>query len=362
MSTVKKMAPGFLQLFFGQVSTAKGYSAKNGSKNFAAVFLSFLLISITYSVSGQQQPQFNHNMFNNMGINPGYAGLQNAICFTGLARHQWLGFRVPATNQNNTNDPNPIGNLYDNLNPVTYQFTIDATIPLIKGGLGLTILQDQLGYEKSFGVGLAYSYHINLGENRLGLGAQLSFLDRRFDFGMLNPLADGDPVLSGGGEESNMFVDVAAGAFFQGQDVWFGLSGSQLRQARGEMNNALIQLKRHFYFSGGFNSTLPNNPAITLSPSVLIKTDMNTFQVDINTLATYNNRIWGGVSFRIQDAIGFLVGMNIEQLSFGYSYDFTISQIGRRGRSYGSHEVMLQYRFNLHLDRVRRIQRNVRFL
>jgi type IX secretion system PorP/SprF family membrane protein len=340
-----------------------GYQlAKKMVRVILVFFITFLFGAINGNVLAQQQPQFSHNMFNNMGINPGYAGLQDAICFTGLARHQWLGFRTPTTNTNNTNNQDPFASLYDNLNPVTYQLTIDATVPFLKGGIGLSILQDQLGYEKNFGVGLAYSYHLNLGGNRLGLGAQVSFLDRRFDFSSLNPLAGGDPALTGGADESRMFVDFAAGAFFQGEDLWFGFSGSQIRQATGEMNNANIKLNRHLYFSGGVNVLLPNNPSISLSPSVLLKTDMNTVQVDINTLATYNKKIWGGVSYRLQDALVFLVGMNIEKLSFGYSYDFTLTQIGRRGRSYGSHEVMLQYRFNLHLDKVKRIQRNIRFL
>ncbi len=324
-------------------------------------FFAVLLFSGSLTGLAQQQPQFSHNMFNNMGINPAYAGLQNSICFTVLARHQWLGFKTPTSNTD-SNSQNPTSGLYDNLNPVTYQLSVDATVPFVRGGIGLTILQDQLGYEKNFGVGLAYSYHLKLGSNRLGLGAQVSFLDRRFDFSSLNPLVSGDPALSGGSEKSRMFVDFAAGAFFQGKDIWVGVSGSQLRQATNAITDPQIKLNRHLYFAGGFIAALPNNPSITLSPSVLFKTDMNTLQADINALATYNKRIWGGVSYRLQDAIVFLVGMNIEQLSFGYSYDFTLTQIGRRGRSFGSHEVMIQYRFNLHLDKIRRIQRNVRFL
>ncbi len=324
-------------------------------------FLAAILFTGLYSGFAQQQPQFSHNMFNNLGLNPGYAGLQNSICFTGLARHQWLGFKTPTSNPNN-NPQNPTPNLYDNLNPVTYQLSIDASAPFVKGGLGLTILQDQLGYEKNFGAGIAYSYHLKVGANRLGLGAQVSFLDRRFDFSSLNPLASGDPAIAGGSEKSTILVDFAAGAFFQGEDVWLGVSGSQLRQATAETSNAQIKLNRHLNFSGGLNILWPNNPAITVSPSVLFKTDLKNHQIDLNALATYNKRIWGGVSYRLQDALVFLVGVNVEQLSLGYSYDFTLTQIGRRGRSLGSHEVMVQYRFNLHLDKNRRIQRNVRFL
>ncbi|TVR41726.1 MAG: type IX secretion system membrane protein PorP/SprF [Bacteroidia bacterium] len=310
---------------------------------FAIILLSF----VSGTVFAQQQAQFTHNMFNNMGINPGLAGMRNAICATGIARQQWVGFRDEEGNR---------------LNPETYSLNVDAPIRFIRGGVALGFIQDQLGPEASVGVSLSYSYHLDMGMGRLGIGANVGFLDKRIDFSGLNPLDPGDPVLIGG-EESTIFTDFSLGGFYMLDDeAWAGLSFTQLRQARGGLGESNFGLKRHVYAMGGYNLALPNNSSYVLSPSLLVKTDLNSFQFDINTLVTYNNRFWGGVTYRPQDAVAVMVGVKLDQISVGYSYDITTSPLGAMRRSYGTHEIMLQYCFDLGLDRIQKIQRNIRFL
>lgn len=306
-----------------------------------------LAISPFRSAQAQQEAQFSHNMFNNMAINPGYAGLRSAICATALARQQWVGLR----------DANGA-----KVNPETYSLTVDAPIPFLKGGVAIGFLQDQLGFEKNTGVKIGYAYHLPLDFGKLGIGAQVGFLDKRIDFGKFEPITPGDPVLIGG-EESHMFADFSLGAFYQANNQSFaGISVSQIRQAGGFLGESDYRLRRHIFATAGFHHVLASNPAYTISPSTLVKSDFKSIQFDINALVTYNNRFWGGVSFRPQDAMVILLGVNYEQISIGYSYDLTTSRLGAMGRSYGSHEIMLRYCFELDLDKIQEIQRNIRFL
>lgn len=311
-------------------------------------FMVFVLLACSVlRVSAQQEAQFSHNMFNNMGINPGLAGLRRAICATALARQQWVGFSDAEGNS---------------VNPETYSMMIDAPIPFLRGGLALGFLQDQLGTETSVGARLSYAYHMPLGAGRLGIGGQIGFLDKRIDFSGFTPITGNDPVLIGG-EESNMFTDFSLGGFYMlDEELWGGLSFSQIRQATGFIGESSHSLKRHIYATAGYNFGLPAFPKYDFSPSVLIKTDLSSVQIDINTLITYNKRFWGGVSYRPQDAVALLLGVSFEQIRFGYSYDITTSAMGALGRSYGSHEIMLQYCFELDVDKIQKIQRNIRFL
>ncbi len=313
-----------------------------------AVILFTVAIVTPRGAMGQQEAQFSHNMFNNMAINPGYAGLRNAICATALARQQWVGFRDEENN---------------NINPETYSFTVDAPLPLIRGGLAVGFLQDELGYETALGVKLAYSYHLDMDYGTMGIGGQIGFLDKRFDFGSFNPISEGDPALTGSGEESRMMIDGALGVFYQmDQTAWAGISVSQLTQTQREIGTADYQLKRHLYVSAGYNYPLPGQPAFVVSPSVLFKTDFGSVQTDFNTLVTFREKFWGGLSYRIQDAAVVLLGLTFEQISIGYSYDITLSPLGRSGRSWGSHEIYVQYCFSLDIDKIQQQQRNVRFL
>ena len=309
--------------------------------------LFFILLLTGSLVFAQQEPQFSHNMFNNMGINPGLAGLRNAICATGLARQQWLGFRDVEGNR---------------VSPETYSLNVDAPIRLLRGGVALGFLQDQLGFERTVGVKVSYSYHMDLSMGRLGIGGQFGFLDKQIDFSSLNPISPGDPVLVGG-DENHIFFDFALGAFYMLDDeLWAGLSVSQLRQARGPIGESEYSLRRHFYLTGGYNLLWPGNSSYELSPSVLLKTDLASWQIDLNTIVTYNNRFWSGVSYRPQDAVVVMFGVKLDQISVGYSYDITTSWLGSMGRSYGSHEIILQYCFDLDLDKIESVQRNIRFL
>jgi type IX secretion system PorP/SprF family membrane protein len=311
-------------------------------------WLYLFIIGSSCSLIAQQEPQFSHNMFNNMGINPGFAGLRNSICATGLFRQQWSGF--------NTEEG-------EKLSPESYVLNVDAPISFLKGGLALGFMQDNVGFQTTVGVKLGYSYHYLLGYGKLGIGGQIGFLDTRIDFSQFTPITEGDPVLAQKDEQSNILLDFALGGFYKSdENVWLGISVSQLRQASSEIGFANYQNKRHYYAAGGFDYFYPGNSNYVITPSALIKTDFNSMQIDINALVTYQDKVWGGVSYRIDDAIVFLLGVKLNQISVGYSYDLTTSLLGRQGRSWGSHEIMLQYCFNLEIERLNQPFKNVRFL
>ncbi len=288
-------------------------------------------------------------MFNIMGFNPGYAGLRNAICATALVRQQWIGFRDDEDTR---------------VHPQTYSLNIDAPIPVLRGGVSAGFLQDQLGFETNLGIKFGYAFSTPIGFGDFGIGFQAGFLDKTIDFEQFRPINEGDPALTGASDESAMFIDLGFGAFYKSDYWWAGLSFAQMLESSREIGqgDAVYELKRHAYLTGGMSFPWPNNPSFVVSPSVLLKTDINSIQMDFNTLVTYNQRVWGGLSYRHDDAVAVFLGLNIDQISIGYSYDITTSLIGRHGRSYGSHEILLQYCFDLEIERIPRPHRTTRFL
>lgn len=313
-------------------------------------FLSLFILISTVSAFSQQEAQFSHNMFNNMAINPGYAGMRDAICATALLRQQWVGFTDPDGNKGA---------------PQTNLISVDAGIKPLRGGLGLTIFQDKLGFEKNIGVKFGYNYHLHVGPGRLGIGAQIGFLNKEIDFSKFKPIDATDPLLTSKAKETTMITDVSFGAFYQiPQKLYFGISSSQLLQSDGTLQGttATLALKRHYYILAGYHYPLPMNPTFELQPSVLIKTDAASTQFDINALLKYNNQFWGGVSYRQTDAIVALVGATFKDINIGYAYDITTSEIGKDKRSNGSHEIMLGYCFKVEIERIPQSYRNVRFL
>jgi hypothetical protein len=75
-------------------------------------------------------------------------------------------------------------------------------------------------------------------------------------------------------------------------------------------------------------------------------------------MARYNNKVWGGVTYRIQDAVAIMVGVTYKDIEIGYAYDIPTSRIAATG----SHEIMARYRFKLEKEKTRTGYRNTRYL
>ncbi|MFH0866096.1 MAG: type IX secretion system membrane protein PorP/SprF [Bacteroidota bacterium] len=316
-------------------------------------FLFFFFASLV--VFAQQEVQVSHNMFNNMSINPGYAGMNEAICATAIVRQQWVGFE----------DPDGYKGA-----PQTYLLSVDGKVNPLRGGLGLNIMQDQLGFEKNLNVKISYSFHLAAGPGTLGIGAQVGFMNKKIDFTKFKPIDASDPLLINGGDEGNMGTDFAFGLYYQiPSKLYFGISSSQLSQADIVYPSALATptLARHYYITAGYYYPLPGNPSLELQPSLLIKSDLASTQFDVNTLVKYSmpvNAFLGGLSWRAQDAIVVLLGFqrsfNTGTLKVGYAYDITTSALNKH--SSGSHEIMIGYCFKIIKEFHPESYDNVRFL
>ncbi len=306
-----------------------------------------LLITST-TVFSQQEAQFTQYMFNTLSMNPAYAGAKGSICATGFFRQQWTGFEDMEG---------------ENVAPQTFLFSMDAPIRALHGGAGLTIFNDKLGYENNIGLKLNYAYRFNIADGEMSAGVAAGFINKSIDFSKFKPIDESDPLLVSTSKESTMMIDFAIGAFYKVPNQYYvGLSASQLSQASSSVGSVTAKLKTHIYLTGGYQYVIPSMPSLEIIPSVLIKTDGVSAQYDVTAMAKYNNRFWGGVNYRVQDAVSILLGMNYKNLNFGYSYDITTSALGREGRSSGSHEIMIGYCFKIEIEKPRRSYKNTRFL
>ena len=315
-------------------------------KKYICVILFLFLIGMGYS---QQSPQVTHHMFSIMSYNPGFAGNKNAICANGIIRQQWGGL---------------IDNEENNVAPETFLFSINSPVKILKGGVSANIIQDKLGFWKDIGLNIGYAYHLDIGGGDLGIGAQICFLNRTIDFSKFISV-ETDPLLSSlSGEESDMMIDFSLGVFYHlPEQYYLGLSITNIIQSPGktlaEAGTPLrMKLARTFYLTGGYILSLPNHPSFTITPSFLIKSDGATMQYDISSILTYNNKFWGGVSYRVLGDISILLGVYYKDFKIGYSYDIDTSVFGTNG----SHEIMLGYCFKLKAERASKSYKNTRFL
>lgn len=301
------------------------------------LLIALVIISVSGISYGQQDPQFSQNMFNKLYTNPAVAGSSDGICASLLYRNQWTGFDGA---------------------PKTGVFGVDAPVKFLHGGLGLSILAaDELGFENTFQAKLAYAFRFNIGSGNLAIGADVGLVQKSIDgdFKFNDP---GDPIIPTSSVSGNVLGDLGAGIYYNSDKLYLGASATHLLEDEVDYDEFTTVLARHYYFTGGYRFDL--SPAVSLTPSFFIKNVADQTQADINANLYFNNRFWIGGSYRLEDAIVILAGLNITpNLRLGYSYDMTTSDL--KEYSSGTHEIMLGYCYKFK-KKITPINRNVRFL
>jgi type IX secretion system PorP/SprF family membrane protein len=310
-----------------------------------SVFIVFLFLALSIGVKAQQDPQITHNMFNHAFVNPGSYGLSDGITVTGIFREQWVGFK----------DSQGV-----KVSPETLLLTADAPIKFLRGGIGVGIAQDKEAQTKNMLVKLGYAYHLNIGNGKLGIGINANFNNKSIDkdkFVATDDIAT-DPALSGLTSSGAMISDMSAGLFLKKPRYYIGLSSTQIFQTNKTTGTLIYHNVRHYYLTGGYDITLPAFQGYVFTPSVFLKSDGNKLQADINVMGKYNNKIWGGLTYRINDAVALLIGVAYKDIEIGYAYDIPTSKVAATG----SHEIMVRYRLKLEREKTRTGYRNTRYL
>jgi type IX secretion system PorP/SprF family membrane protein len=299
------------------------------------VVLSILLLLISIgSVFSQFDAQMSQYMFHNSYFNPAAVGEDEMIQITGQHRIQWIG--IPNAGQ-------------------TTFFSINSPLKIGKSnnGIGFKFLNDKVGQFLNQSAHLQYAYKKKIGTGVLSIGTDIGFVSLGFNLGdsiqkHLIPIGDYHKIAEDTeipkSSVVGMSFDMDIGAFYSTPTYYGGLSYLHINSPTVTWGDK-SEFKEYgtLFLTGGYNLVLAN-PKFVLKPSTLFKTDFTSWQLDVSSRLEYNTKYWGGLSYRFQDAIVVLAGINITGgLSVGYSYDLPTSRIITV--STGTHEVVLMYSF-----------------
>jgi len=290
--------------------------------------LFFVLLSTL--LKAQQDPQFSLNMFNIYSVNPAFSGSYDQFNALAIHRSQWVGFGYGA--------------------PVTQHVSVEAPVYFLHGGAGVSLLNDKIGNEYTRGVNLSYAYQTKLSKkSELGVGLSLGFMDVGFEGEWLTPSNNSgadDPSVPAIGE-NDIVPDLGLGLYYRMKELYIGYSVTHLNQATavyGNNDDTDFEFKKHHYFTMGWMHEVSSE--LVMRPSMFVKTDQISTQIDFNINVMYADHLWGGVTYRLDDAVVLIAGYNLnENLKFGYAYDITTSDL--KSESSGSHEILLRYSFKM---------------
>ena len=298
--------------------------------------LKVFLIICTMMASGvvkAQDPQFTQFYANQVLLNPAFTGAAQGPRLAMNYRRQWSS--IPGYFKT-------FAAAYDQ--PVMFGKT--------RHGLGISFMADQAGEGNltKLDVLLNYSYHLPIGDNgvlRLGLSAgiqqsSIDFFRLRWS-DQINPTSGFTNATSEVGGQSRINEDVNAGAVYYNKYVWVGGGISHITEPRQKFISGSPDDKLPMRITAFGGIQIPMSEGKTFSPAIMFRKQGPFTQVDAGAYFNLDPIIFG-LWYRNKDAVAGLVGLKKGILSFGYSYDYTISKLGNRATG-GSHELSLILEF-----------------
>lgn len=300
-----------------------------------------LLVGLLCStvLSAQQAVQYSLYQLNPYHYNPGYAGLSNSLEATGVFRKQWTNLQGSPTSQN-----------------------VNVHLPwyYLSGGLGLSIDNDAVGAERNTSIALTYAFNRTVGNGYLSLGISGGLQQKSLDGSLLlapggiyeGGTIDHQDALLNNTQGSDLQPTLHLGIFYQGELLRIGAAVHHVNEPTVTLdgtNPTAVQYLRTYYVNASYRIAIDDTWAVT--PSTLAKSDAIQTVVELGALVDYEDRIFGGVTYRgfgntnSLDAIVLIAGLDLtDNLRLAYGYDIGISTLNTTHS--GSHEVMLRYNLN----------------
>ena len=338
------------------IRTEDNIEAGSGSKLLKLLILFIIALFISKLVFSQD-PQFSQFYSNPLYLAPSFAGLTGETRIGANYRVQWP--EMPGAYR-------------------TYSFALDHAINSFNSGLGVILMNDRAGSGNlgSLNIGLQYAYYVKLNNYwHFVPGLCFSYTERSIDY---LKLTWHDQISPSGNNTSSgehlpieklHDIDFGTSIMFYSDKYWVGMAVDHLLRPNQSFYVVENNSKEYGYIPvkySVFGGTKIINKGRLFRPydtsmqlAFLYKRQDRYKQFDMGMYWYYKPFVLGfwyrGIPiikpFPNQDALTFLAGYKIDNLSIGYSYDFTVSKlIANTG---GAHELSITYSFKTQLPKRR---------
>jgi type IX secretion system PorP/SprF family membrane protein len=300
------------------------------------IVISLVFLALGWSAKAQQDPQYTMYMFNQLALNPAYAGSRGCLSATAHYRTQWVGVDGA---------------------PKTLSFGIHSPLKREHVALGLQVINDQIGVTNTTNIVGSYAYRIALNKKaKLSIGLQAVVTNYKNQLSSVTTSIVNDQSFRL--NESLLLPNFGAGLYYNTENTYIGLTIPHLINNNLESKSSNVisaaQAKqfRHLFVMAG--TVIPINDFIKLKPSGIFKFAPNSpIEVDGNVSALFYDALWFGVSWRsdvstvrakLTESLDFILIYELNKRTrIGVAYDQTLTDI--RTVQKGSYEFLVGYDF-----------------
>ncbi|MGZ2370748.1 PorP/SprF family type IX secretion system membrane protein [Ancylomarina sp. YFZ004] len=313
-------------------------------RNFITTLI--FIFALQISAKAQQLPLYSQYVENGFLFNPAMAGTRIYTPVRLTIRKQWAGIEdAPETQalsiHRNFGERSSACDAVGN--PLAQRNTQRGL------GMGAYVFNDNYGAISRTGIELSYAYHLEFNRQYFGkIGTRLSFglggvfYQYKFD-GDYIPV--GDPLYTGG-DIVSYIPDANFGVYLYNNSYFVGFSIAHLFESSVKMGDAGFNndiMLRHYYFTAGYTFNINNQ--VAFEPSAIVRRTIDSQNYIDITAKIYVRSLWLAVSYRSNDQIVGMLGVNFAKYYLGYSYDYYSNNL-LANNSNGTHEIT----FGLNLD------------
>lgn len=310
-----------------------------------------LVMTLTLGARAQWDVQFSDYTTLKSFYNPATSGTDGLLNVNAAYSMQFAGF--------------------DNAPKTMY---VGADMPIYflspRHGAGASFMNDKFGIFSTKKMALQYAFNVALGKKkktRIAIGFQGAILAENIDPSSLTSGEDDNTVANDRAIPSSQVdgtgFDMGAGLYVYNPKFWGGISAMHITAPLLEVGEQYeVQLDRVYYLMGGCNIKLKNT-LLTISPSFMVQTDMQSWREDVQCKVYYEyngKNFYLGAGYSPDISTTFMLGGKFNGIGLGYSYQLYTQGISAIN---GSHELVLNYQTDLDLfKKSRSSHKSVRFL
>ncbi len=294
--------------------------------------LILLIVCCTLTAYGQQENQYTQFMYNQLVLNPAYAGARGHTSFQALYRGQWLGFEKAPTSK-----------------------LLSFNTPLFgdRVGLGITIANHTHGIHNIWNGSMAYAYNVKINKEtsfRFGIQGNIRNFNIDFSDPSVRVQQTNDPSVTMDDAQNKYTGNFGAGIYLSHKQMYFGVSVPSIYPNEIGINPTTRETAEevpHLYLMAG--TLIPVSSTVDIKPAVLLKRVENApLDLDVNLSFVFNKKITAGISYRLGgdgagESVDALVMFQYNSIAFGVAYDLGLSQLSDYNN--GSFEALIRYDF-----------------
>ena len=298
-----------------------------------------LIVTLSFTVSAQQEPIYTQYMFNPLNYNPAYCGSKSVLSAALDYRNQWVGMEGA---------------------PKVVTFSIHSPLKNKNMGVGLEFTNDQIGPVNNVWIQASYAYRIRLSrisKGKLGFGLKAGIYRSSIDWTEINYKDQGDGIV-GASRETFTVPVFDFGLYYSKTNRSFaGFTIKNLNSPNlgieNDISNTKDESRLYTEYILTYGKIIELNDRVVFRPSGLFRTTaVSTPMLDVNLSLLFDEVIWTGISIRTTGTISAVLQYEIsQQFQIGYSYDYDFNKLTNYNS--GSHEIFLGFSYNVFKSRMR---------